>query len=373
MRTISGHVLSPRALNRATLARQWLLRRADLPALEAIEHLVGLQAQAPFAPYFGLWSRLEHFRAADLSALLLDRQAVRMVLMRGTVHLVSARDALLLRPLMQPVLDRDLRTNSAHAAAIAAMDLPTLAQSGRQLLAAQPLTLPELRTQLAQHYPNQDSASMVHAVRDLLPLVQVPPRGVWGRSGQPRLTTLEHWVGQPLVSQPSIEAVVLRYLNAFGPATINDLQTWCGLTRLRETVDQLRPQLITFKDEHGRELFDLPDAPRPTPDTPAPVRLLAEFDNLLLAYDDRTRVMSDAVRTRVFAAKNGLLPRVLLVDGFVAGLWTLTRERKTATLTLEPFQPLPKATTRELEREAERVLSLAANDAENGSVRVVVS
>ena len=335
----SGRVLDPRALNRATLERQMLLRRGTLSAEEAIEHLVGMQAQAPNPPYVGLWTRLEGFHPDQLARLILERRAVRVALMRNTVHLVSARDCLKLRPLMQPVIDRGLYANRANRAGVEGVDVGALSAAGRQLLEERPRTAKELGVLLGERWPEGDPASLARAVRHLLPLVQVPPRGVWGRSGQTTHTTAEAWLGRPLDADPSPEEMFVRYLGAFGPATVKDVQTWSGLTRLGEVLERLRPRLDTFRDERGRELFDLPDAPRPDPDTPAPARFLPEFDNLILSHADRARVIADDYR-RALASRNGMVPATFIVDGFVRGTWKTRRTRGKAALVIEPFDAL---------------------------------
>src|ERR671919_349549 len=246
-------VLGPRELNRATLVRQMLLRRRKLSAVEAIEHLVGMQAQAPAPPYVGLWTRLEDFHPDDLARLILERLAVRVALMRNTVHLVSARDCLALRPLVQPVIDRGLYGNRAHRAGVEGVDIEALSAAGRALLEERPRTAKELGEILRERWPERDPASLARAIRHLLPLVQVPPRGVWGKSGPAAHTTAEAWLGRSLDSDPSLEEMVVRYLGAFGPATVKDAQTWSGLTRLGEVVERLRPRLRAFSDEHGRD------------------------------------------------------------------------------------------------------------------------
>ncbi|THF84798.1 winged helix DNA-binding domain-containing protein [Deinococcus sp. KSM4-11] len=361
-------ILSTRALNRATLARQRLLYRHDGTALQAIEHLVGLQAQAPIPPYFGLWCRLERFAAGELSAALLERRAVRMALLRNTVHLVSARDALPLRTLLQPVFDRALRNNASYAAALAGLDLTDLAERGQELLGTRALTSTELRPLLAGLYPDRDPQALVQALRNLLPLVQVPPRGVRGQGGQPTLMTATGWLGptlNPAEGNPTstLETLVRRYLGAFGPASVKDLQVWCGLTHLRGVLERLRPHLLTFRDEAGTELFDLPEAPRPPETTPAPARLLAAFDNLLLSHADRRRFMTAPAHQRLFSVKNGIFPHTFLLDGFVAGTWTLDQRREAAQLTIEPFGELSDAARSALTAEADRLLALAAADA----------
>src|SRR3712207_739226 len=268
----SGDVLGRRALNRALLERQMLLRRSELSAFAAIEHLVGMQAQSPLAPYVGLWTRLEGFQPDELVRLLNDREVVRIALMRNTVHLVTAEDCLMLRPLTQVIFDRDLRTNTTFAPRLRGVDIGALTAAGRALVEERPRTNKELGALLRERWHDRDAASLVFAIRSQVPLVQVPPRGIWGKGGQVRCTSAEAWLGRPLRTDPSPEDMVMRYLAAFGPATVKDLQQWCGLTRLRAVVERVRPRLVTFRDGAGNELFDLPGAPRPDPDTPAPVR-----------------------------------------------------------------------------------------------------
>jgi hypothetical protein len=348
-------MLSPRALNRATLERQMLLRRQKLPALQVIEHLVGMQAQAPDSPYVGLWTRLEGFHADELARLILDRRAVRIALMRNTVHLVSARDCLQLRPLVQSVIDRGLYANRAHRTSIEGVDIEALAATGRSLLEERTHTAKELGEILRERWPERDPASLARAIRHLVPLVQVPPRGVWGKSGPAAHTTAEAWLGRPLKSDSSLEEMVSRYLGAFGPATVKDVQAWSGLSRLGEVVERLRPRLLSFRDERGKELFDLPDVPRSDPDTPAPPRFLPTFDNLILSHADRTRVIADEYR-RAIASKNGMVPATFLVDGFVRGTWKTERTRGRSTLLIEPFEALAKQDRDDLAEEGERLI-----------------
>jgi hypothetical protein len=336
-----------------------LLRRWKLSAAEAIEHLVGMQAQAPYPPYIGLWTRLEDFRPDELARLITDRRAVRIALMRNTVHLVTARDALTLRPLMQPIFDRALYANRDHRAGLEGMDIQALVATGRALLEERPRTAKELGMLLQERWPERDPATLARAIRHLVPLVQVPPRGVWGRSGQATHTTAESWLGRPLDPDPSLDGMVLRYLGAFGPATVKDVQTWSGLTRLREVTERLRPRLLSFRDEHGNELFDLPDAPRPDPDTPSPPRFLPEFDNLILSHADRTRVISDDYR-KVIASRSGMVPATVLVGGFVCGTWKTERTRRKATLVIEPFELLPKEDRDALAAEGEQLIRFVA-------------
>ncbi len=355
----SGDVLGLRALNRATLDRQMLLSRRKLPADEAIEHLVGMQAQAPNPPYVGLWTRLEGFNPDELARLILDRRAVRIALMRNTVHLVTARDCLALRPLVQPIFYRGLYANRAHRAGIEGVDIEALVAAGRALLEERPRTAKELGELLRERWPDRDPASLARAIRHLVPLVQVPPRGIWGKSGPAAHTTAEAWLGYPLDPDSSLDEMVVRYLGAFGPATVKDVQTWSGLSRLGEVTDRLRPRLRIFRDEHGNELFDLPDAPRPDPDTPSPPRFLPEFDNLILSHADRTRIIANDHR-KVIASKNGMVPATVLVDGFVRGTWKTERTRGKATLVIEPFEPLAKKDRDALSEEGERLIRFVA-------------
>jgi Winged helix DNA-binding domain len=348
-------VLGPRELNRATLERQMLLRRRKLSAVEAIEHLVGMQAQAPSAPYVGLWTRLEDFHPDELERLILERRAVRIALMRNTVHLVSARDCLAIRPLMQPVFDRTLYSTRANRAHLEGVDFEALVAAGRALLEERPRTAKDLGELLQEQWPERDPASLARAIRHLVPLVQVPPRGLWGKSGPAAHTTAEAWLGRPLDPAPSLEETILRYLGAFGPATVKDVQTWSGLTRLGEVIERLRPRLRTFRDERGKELFDVPNAPLPDPDAPAPPRFLPEFDNLILSHADRTRVIAEEYR-KAIASKNGMVPASVLVDGFVRGTWKTERSRDKATLEIKPFEPLAKVDREALAEEGERLI-----------------
>ncbi|HEY2241839.1 MAG TPA: winged helix DNA-binding domain-containing protein, partial [Streptosporangiaceae bacterium] len=329
-------VLTDRAVNRALLARQHLLARAPGSALDMVRHLCGLQAQAPFPPYYGLLARLDGFQPEQLASLLESRKVVRIALMRSTIHLVTADDALAWRPLIQPVLDRGLASNWGKG--LTGLDLDQVAARGRELTAEQPLTFADLGAALTRTFPNHPGDALAMAVRCRVPLVQVPPRAVWGKSGLARHTPIDVWLDRP-EPEPELEpaprpqaltALVERYLAAFGPATIQDVQTWSGLTRLREIVEPMRDRLRTFTDERGRELFDLPDSPRPDPDVPAPPRLAAEFDNLILSHDDRTRVMADDDRRKLFKQLNSF-PGSVLLDGFVAGAWRVKRARGTAT------------------------------------------
>jgi hypothetical protein len=328
--------------------------------IEMVEHLVGLQAQAPFPPYYGLWSRLEDFRPDELARLITGRQVVRIALMRGTIHLVSAGDCLTLRPLMQPVLDRALATTFGRQ--LAGVDTQALAAAGRAFAEEEPRTFSELGALLSRQWPDHPAAALAQGVRGLVPLVQVPPRAVWGAAGQARHTSAESWLGRPLSRSASLDSLVRRYLAAFGPASVLDVQAWSGLTRLREVAERLRPGLRTFRDENGTELLDLPEAPRPDPDVPAPVRLVAEFDNLVLSHADRSRVISHENRKRLFS-RNAVFPGTVLVNGFAAAMWRIARSAGAVTLTVEPFGKISGKARDEITDEGRRILAFAAPDA----------
>jgi hypothetical protein len=357
-RTKTPPVLGLRALNRALLERQMLLRRSKRSPLAAIERLVGVQAQAPNPPYVALWTRLASFRADELGQLLIDRRVVRVALMRSTIHLVTADDCLLLRPLVQPVLDRELK-GSAHGRNLSGLEIDEIVAAARTLVDEHPLTGTALGERLCERWPDRYPRSLAYAVRNRIPLVHLPPRGVWGKSGQPTMTTAESWLGRPLDAAPSLDALILRYLAAFGPATVRDVQAWSGLTRLRENLERLRPDLSVFRDEEGAELFDLPDAPRPDPDTPAPVRFLAEFDNALLSHANRRRIIADDHRKRI-STSNGMIPGAVLVDGFLRGIWRIARTRGVATLMIRPYARILKADRAALADEGARLLGFIA-------------
>ncbi|WP_330270148.1 winged helix DNA-binding domain-containing protein [Lentzea sp. NBC_00516] len=337
--------LSLDQLNRALIERQMLRERANQSALATIEHLFGIQAQEPKSPYVGLWTRLNDFQPNELEDLLTTREAVRMLLMRGTIHLVSARDALGLRPHMQLRLDRELQSGP-FAGRLRGLDFDEIAAAGREILDETPQGTADAGKQLKQRWPDREHTVLGNALRNKLALVQLPPRGLWHSSGRAVCTTVENWLGRPQNAMDK-EELVLRYLRAFGPATVMDAQQWSGLTKLAETFAALRPRLATFRNEEGKELFDLPDAPRPDPDTPVPVRLLPEFDNILLAHADRRRVIADDRLGVVIGGR----PTVL-VDGYVVATWAITKERR---ITVDYIDQLDRSRQKAVAEECDRL------------------
>jgi hypothetical protein len=356
-------VLGRRELNRALLARQMLLERNTMSPLPAIEHLVGMQAQLPTPPYFGLWTRLADFDPLELSQLFLDRRVVRIALMRSTVHLVSASDALALRPVVQPAVSRGLTPNSPFGKALATVDLAELAVLARSLVEERPLTGNEIGTALQSRWPGVDVTALSIAARAGVPLVQVPPRGLWGGVGQSRTTSAESWIGRPQ-AEPDVAQMVRRYLAAYGPATVRDAQAWSGITGLTGVFKELKPSLAVFADENGSELFDVPDALRPPANTPAPVRFLPDFDQILLAHHDRSRIFVPEHRPLIFSS-NGIVRASVLIDGFVRALWTIEKGRDLATLAIRPLPPVGRRVITQRERSAveaqgRKLLSFAA-------------
>jgi hypothetical protein len=352
--------LSRRALNRATLDRQFLLRRHPLAPLAAVRHLVGLQAQAPQAPYLGLWTRLSGFSPEDFSNLLAERAVARAPVMRATVHVVDATDFAVFRPLFQTLMERGLKSN--YGRRLAGVDLPELAKRAHGHLAERPLTRAELGKLLAARWPENDPLALAYAVTYLVPTLQVPPRGLWKRTGQPTWSAADAWLAPPPTSPPPqladpVKALVLRYLAAFGPASVNDVQTWSGLTRLREITERL--DLRHYRTEDGADLLDVPDVPLPDPDTPAPPRFLPEYDNLLLSHADRRRVNPNGHQVPL-APGNGCNEGTLLIDGEWNALWKLARDGDVATIGVTPFVPLSPSARDDLATEALRLLDFLA-------------
>lgn len=345
----SPRVLTKRALNRALLERQLLLRRRRMPALDVVERLVALHAQVPRDPYVGLWSRIEGFRAETLSDALESRRAVRMTLLRGTLHLVTVRDAIGLRALVQPGIERVIYGSSPLRTAVESVDMNELFAALRGWLEERPRTRSELAKEIAARWPDVDADSLAYAMY-ALPTLQVTPRGLWRQSGRSAFSTMEAWLGASPDPAADVETLVLRYLSAFGPATPADANSWSGVPRLAEVFERLRPRLRTVRDEDGRELFDVPRAPLPDPDLPAPVRFLPEYDNVTIGHKDRTRIVPEGIPRFTDVGWGSVL-----VDGVVTARWRLFEDKSAAILRIEPFRRLTREERSDIPEEAARL------------------
>ena len=346
-----GTVLDRRTLNRTLLARQFLLERVGARATDVVEHLVGMQAQVPLDPYVACWSRLRAFDPDALGRQLLERRLVRMSLMRATLHLVSSADALRLRPLLQEMLERAF-ASSPFARNLVGLDLAPVLARGRGLVEETPLTVAQLRAALGEEWPHHDSNSLAYAVRYLVPLVQVTPRGVWGLTLPPTVTTLASWVGPKAPDTGTgVDEFVLRYLRAFGPASRADIRAWSWLSDVRSIIARLRPHLRVYRDEAGRELYDVSDGVFAERSAPAPVRFLPQYDNVFLAHADRSRVMDRVTWGASFTHRGSFF-----VDGFLAGAWKLTDKKRNATLVVDIRTRKRLAERRQIREEAEALL-----------------
>lgn len=359
-------VLDTRALNRATLARQLLLDRSDLSAFDAIAHLGGLQAQEPQEPFAGLWTRLREFAPAQLSDLLVEGRVLRTHLMRRTVHLLTAEDVLAWRARHDAMLRQRVVGGYRHQ--LDGIDLDELAAAGRAVVAdGEPRSLTELARTLVDRWPETDPRALGEMLISLIPVAQLPPRGVWRAKGGVRNVAVSVLLGREIdplpddAADPVGQAMIRRYLAAYGPAATADVRAWSGVAGLPAAVAAMRSELVTFRDERGRELLDLPGAPLPDPDTPAPVRFLPAFDNAVLGYHDRGRIIDDADRGLSVAGA-----RFVLVDGRVAATWVV----EDGTVVVAPLRPLPRVERVEVAEEGER-LALFLSDGDSARVRVV--
>jgi len=337
---------STRELNRATLARQLLLERAGGDVVEAVGRLGALQAQEPRPPFVALWSRLEGFAADDLNAAIAAKTLVRGTLMRGTVHVARAEDFLAWQPLLAPFGVEAMRT--LLGARIAGVDVDAIVADARELFAdGRALSAKQLRDELAARHPDADVRAVAAISRYSLPLVRVPEGGRWGFKPTSPFTDAHAWLGRDPVAAPDLDALVRAYLAAFGPATPRDAAQWLG-GDVRAGFEQ--DGLLRLGS-----YYDLPDAPRPGADAEAPVRFLADFDSLVLAHADRSRVIADEHR-KALTTKNPRVRATVLVDGMVAGFWTIERKR----VVVEPLRQLRAAERRAVDAEAERLAAFAA-------------
>lgn len=347
-------VLTSRALNRALLERQLLMRRARMSASAAIEHLVGMQAQIPEAPYIGLWSRLEGFAPSQLSELIAQHKAVRIHVMRSTIHLLTARDCVEMKAAFHTMSATVFRS-TPFGKNLAGLDLEALLAAGREVLKQGPKSRAQLALALSERWPDRDPNSLAYAVSYLVPLVQVPPRGLWGATGAPAWAPADTWLGRPLAAKLSLERLTLRYLAAFGPASVADMAAWSRLTGLREVFEKLRPRLRVFRDERGRELFDVNDAPLPDAAVEVPVRFLPDYDNVLLGHADRARIFGRDLKAGLMIGA-----RTVLVDGFVAATWDARRGPEKSSLVVKAVTKLGRAQRSAVLAEGERLLEFIA-------------
>jgi hypothetical protein len=354
--------LSAKAVNRATLARQMLLERAEVSPVEAIERLVGMQGQEPKHPYVGLWSRLTGFRETQLDKAIQDREVVRATMFRGTLHLLTAEDYLRFRTTVAPVLEAGLKVLGDRGEGL---EPDKVVKAAERLLKKEPLTFTEVRDALVKEFPGVNDRALGYCTRMMVPLVMYPTDVRWSWPANARFTPAKGWLSGSIRASAVPEELVTRYLQAFGPATPADFQTWSGLQKAKPLFDGL--DLEQFTDEAGKTLYDVPDGPRPDPDTAAPVRFLPEFDNLLLAHAKRERIIADEHKPAVYT-KNLRVKPTYTVDGLVAGLWTAEKKRGVATLTLTPFGRTLKKTATELQREGTALLRFLEPDAKTYEV-----
>jgi hypothetical protein len=338
---MADRVLTLRELNRATLARQLLLERRRIGVLPAIERVAGLQAQWPPSPYIGLWARVAGFKRESLERAILGGEVLKPTVMRGTLHLVTARDY----PMFWSAL-RDMPTWYSDANLAHALEVLT---GARRLAERAPLTHKQALDYLESvgHDDDHERRRIFHAVRRHAHLLHAPDSALW--TTRPSAVFHPYPEPEPMEELAARSELVRRYLGAFGPATRADLADWSGLrvADVAPAIDALEP-LRRFRDENGRELLDLQRAPLPPPDTPAPVRFLPKWDNTLLAHKDRRRVLPEELRKAVIG-KNGDVTQTFLVDGIVAGSWASNKEGKVA---ITPFAPLPRTARRAVEDEA---------------------
>jgi hypothetical protein len=365
MPKVAAPTLSRRALSRATLARQLLLERHDVAVQEAIARLAGMQAQVARPPFVGLWTRLARFERQDLLTLIHGRQVVRGTAMRGTLHLMTAEDFRAWRSPLQPMLTAGMKATLRDR--ISGDEVQRCVEVAREFLLAEPRPFNALRDHLVERFPDGDERAMGYAVRMTLPLVMVPDASPWGFPADAAFAVADSWMAEPTSPEDAATDLIRRYLAAFGPASVADAQAWSGLKGLKPVFEALRGELEAFRDERGRELFDLPGSPRPDEETPVPVRFLPDFDNLVLAHDDRSRVVPDEYRPRI-VTRNLLVLATFLVDGVVSGTWKVERKGKKATLLVQHFEDLKASRRDELVHEGSLLLDFAEPDADRREV-----
>jgi hypothetical protein len=346
-------ILSRRRLNRTLLHRQQLLERTSTTPHEMVRHLVGLQAQENLPPFLSLAARIEGFDPAAVTAGLEDRSLVRFLVMRGTVHLLTADDALVLRGWTQPVHEREIRI-SQNVGAAREVDRGRFLSALSDILAQQPLPQKAIGVALAEQFPEHPPTQLGQLARSAAPLVQVPPRGTWKGSGGVVYQYVDRWLGRA-TAEPDVPEIVRRYLRAFGPASAADVTAWSAITRLGPVLKDMA-DLVTYEDENGKLLYDVPDGELADEDVPAPVRLLGAYDNVWLSHAARDRV-TDPQSRNAWMAENGASAYALFADGWLVGLWRAEEGRITI---LQTLRTLTKAERSELDEEIARVEELLA-------------
>lgn len=355
--------LTLRQLNRTLLARQMLLERQAAPPLAAIERLIALQSQIPNPPYIGLWTRLRSFERDHLTELLEARQIARAPWIRSTLHLVSAADHQRFQSVIQPALVRGLR--SFFGARGANLDIERLLKIAKPFLETHQPAIGALREHLQEHEPQLNKEAMAYAVRSYLPLVQIPPSGTWGAGTRATYTTADSWLGGP--DPADLPSLFRRYLAAFGPASVMDFQTWAGMTRLKSQLGPTLGDLMVYQSESGRTIYDLPEATIAAPAALAPVRFIPEYDNLLIAHLDRSRILPDEHRKKVFLSAGRVIGTVLL-DGFVGATWQVKKDKRSLSLFVKLFAAQPNDCLRAIEEEGDRLLRFFDNQARGAAV-----
>ena len=349
-------VLGRRELNRALLQRQLLLERLPLSAVQAVERLGGLQAQATSSPYFSLWARLERFERDELTAALRSRRLVKALLQRGTLHVATPKHywaVSTVRRQLAPTL-----WPPSGEARLPAKEIARIAQLVAADLDGAELSLKEVQALLQPHAREGVPATFLwRRVQGQVPVIHVPPSGIWGYGGHGVYTAAAGRVrGAPPAPEEAFDQIVRMYLAAYGPATKQDIGQWAGVPRMQPIAESLeRLSLRTFASEYGKVLHDVPRAPLPDPDTPAPPRLVPRFDNLVLSHADRSRILGDVAPSRI-VTNNGLVHATILVDGFVAGTWQLEQGR----VVLEPFGKLDANVKRALREESAQLEAFLA-------------
>jgi hypothetical protein len=343
--------LSPRILNRTLLHRQHLLERSDLPPIDLIGHLVGLQAQETLPPYLSLNARLRDFDPRPVSEALGNRELVRLLVMRGTIHMLTPDDAVTLRQFTQPVNERERKASENTKPALH-LDTDKVNEAVREVLSDGPLPVKELGLALAEQFPDVPPNALAHLARVNLPIAQLPPRGQWRASGGVVYQLVDRWLEMPLI-EPDPQAIALRYLRAYGPAAAADLTAWSGVPGMASVLKGM--DLVEHRDDAGKLLYDVPDG-EIIEDAPAPVRLLGTYDNVWLSHAARDRVTDPAKRKR-WMGSNGGVASALFVDGMLEGLW---RRVDGTPVVIEEFRTFTRSERAELNGELSRVEALLA-------------